>query len=312
MYQIGREGRLQRKSRPRLFPWLIALIIGPSFLDSVAQSYENLHELKGHRSQVYFSTGAEARATRLAEQVDKVISFYEKQIRFSPDVKLLILSPEDWNAYAKNPVYGMPHYAGNQSLFVASEDNDFWRSFIPPLDKIPDEYAGLVSKTYSDKKGGLTMEPFFDLLAIHELGHAYHIQDSLVMQRKWMAELFANMLLHSYIAENERQLLPALTVFPKMVVATVDRATLKYTTLSELESNYDELGRKYPKNYGWYQCRWHIGAADIYDRGGFSALNDLWTTLKRQKDILNDSSLLNLLSEQVHPGVADLALKWDQ
>ncbi len=112
----------------------------------------------------------------------------------------------------------MPHYGDNQTLYVAAEDNAFWRSFIPPVDELPAEQSKLISETYSDNKGGLTMEPFFDLLAIHELGHAFHIQDSLMMQRKWMGELFANILLHTYIAENEPHLLPALIVFPEMVV----------------------------------------------------------------------------------------------
>ena len=248
----------------------------------------------------------------MAKQLDQVIAFYSGQLQFTPTVTLLILSPQDWNKYTKFPFYGMPHYTSNKTLIVASEDNDYWRSMTPALDKIPKEYATLITEAYSDKKGGLSMEPFFDLLAIHELGHAYHNQGGLVMQRKWMGELFPNIMLHTYIAEKEPALLPALTAFPEMVVAITDKSTLKYTSLQELETNYNEIGPKYPQNYGWYQCRWHIAAGKIYDAGKIQGLKNLWNALKTQRQILNDTDFVNLLTTKAHQSVAAVPLEWDE
>jgi hypothetical protein len=276
-----------------------------------AQPYENLRLLNGFRAEVYFSMGADHKARRMAAQLDRVMAFYQKQIQFVPTVKLLILSPQDWKTYSNMPVYGMPHYTNKKTLIVASEDNDFWKSFIPPLDKLTNEQAQSVRKAYTDNSGALTMEPFFDLLAIHELGHAYHQQDSLVMQRRWLSELFVNIFLHSYVADNEPGLLPALTIFPRMVVSTTNQSTLKYTTLKDLDSNYNEIGQKYPRNYGWYQCRWHVAAGDIYDKGGLPAFKKLWQALKSQKQVLDDPSLIDLFTERVHSSIADVPLKWD-
>ncbi len=277
-----------------------------------AQSFANLNKLKGHQSQVYYSPGAGEKAQRMALQIDRIMAFYDKHLQFRPSISLLILSPADWNQYTNFPVYGMPHYSDNQTLIVASENNDFWKSFIPPLEKIPNEFAQLIKTTYSDKNDQLTMESFFDLLAIHELGHAYHFNDSLVMQRKWMGELFSNIFLHTYVAENEPELLPALTTFPKMVIATTNKSALKYTTLEDLEAHYTEIGQKYPKNYGWYQCRWHMAAGTIYDEAGVTALKNLWFTLKTQQTILDDTALATMLSHKVHQTVADVPLKWTQ
>ncbi|MCF2443324.1 hypothetical protein L0657_05090 [Dyadobacter sp. CY345] len=248
----------------------------------------------------------------MAQQLDGVLTFYAKQLEFTPTVTLLILSPGDWKNFTTFPFYGMPHYTGNKILIVAAENNDYWKSMVPATEKIPAAYAGLVKEAYSDKNGGLTMEPFFDLLAIHELGHAYHNQGGLVMQRKWMGELFPNILLHAYIAEKEPELLNALTTFPKMVVATTDRSTLKYTTLQELETNYNQIGPNYPQNYGWYQCRWHIAAGEIYDAGRTQGLKNLWSTLKSQREILTDPELAGLLHDKIHKSVADVQLNWDK
>src|SRR5690606_32677949 len=154
-------------------------------------------------------------AETMAKRCDNVMLFYKPLIYFEPTVTLLVLSPEDWSKYTKFPFYGMPHYNGG-TLVVASEANDFWKTFIPASDQHPKDLAHKITTTYSGENKTLTMPGFFDLLAIHELGHAFHIQVGLTMQRKWMGELFAIILLHTYIAENEPQLLPALTLFPQM------------------------------------------------------------------------------------------------
>lgn len=275
-----------------------------------AQTYDSLTKLQGHQAQVYHSEGAAVKAKRMAGQLDRVMQFYSGQIGFMPSVVLLVLSPADWNKYSQGMVYGMPHYTDTKTLIVASENNDFWKSFIPPLEMLPKEYASGISEIYVDPKGGLTMEPFFDLLAIHELGHAYHKQGGLQMQRNWMGELFVNIFLHSYVAQKEPHLLPALTIFPKMVVAVTNTATLKYTSLQDLETYYAEIAQQYPQNYGWYQCRWHKEAGNIYDKGGLAIIKKLWTVLKNQKEILDDLTLAGLLTDQVHASVADVLQQW--
>lgn len=278
--------------------------------DSFAQSYSNLERLKGYRTETYFSQGREEKAKQMAERLDRVMRFYNNHLGFAATVTLLILSPEDWSTHTSFPVYGMPHYTGNKTLIVASDDNTFWKSSIPQLDQPDDASAQLFRKTYMDTAGGLTLESFFDLLTIHELGHAYHNQGELVMQRKWLGEFFSNLLLHVYIAENEPQLLPTLTVFPKTYVARTDKKSLKFTTLQELEAHYDEIGPHHPKNYAWYQCRLHMAASDVYDQTHIAGLTTLWHTLKAQRKILDDDTLATLLRSKTHHSLADILLKW--
>jgi hypothetical protein len=292
--------------------WLMVFGILLVSSSACAQSYEKLNQLKGYNTATYFSAGADVKAGRMAKQLDRVMSFYDQHLGFTPSVTLLILSPQDWNHYTKFPFYGMPHYTGDKTLVVASEDNAYWKSMQPPPDKIPTEQRQVFAQTYLNQNDEMTMEPFFDLLTIHELGHAYQSQGGLVMQRRWMGELFCNILLHSYIAETEPQLLHALTVFPEMVVATTDRSSLKYTTLEELEIHYNDIGPNHPQNYGWYQCRWHVAAGKIYDSSKMQGIKNLWSVLKSQKEVLDDRAFVDLLNAKVHPSVADVPKKWDE
>ena len=306
---MKQPGKFKRQFQ-LIFGAYILLLFATSTV--LAQSFEGLNHLEGNKIKTYYSSGSKAQAEIMAKRCHNVISFYRSLISFEPTVTLLVLSPADWSKYTSFPVYGMPHYNDAKTLIVASNDNDFWKSFIPPINQLPKELAQQISKTYSDKDNSLSMRGFFDLLAIHELGHAFHEQGGLTMQRKWMGELFANILLHTYIAEKEPGLIPALTVFPQMVVSSTNKSDLKFTTLNELESNYNLLGQQYPNNYGWYQCRWHKAAGKIYDDGGTEAFKKLCQALKEQKEELDDVAFANLLSKKVHKSVANVQLKWDE
>jgi hypothetical protein len=303
------DSKMKQEKLKQVF---VLLAIMALTFNSSAQSFENLNHLPGHHLKTYYSDGSMAQAENMANRCDRVMSFYASILQFEPSVTLLVLSPADWTKYTEFPVYGMPHYDDAQILIVASEDNDFWKSFIPAMEKLPSDLAKEISTTYASKDGELTMRDFFDLLAIHELGHAFHIQGGLKMQRKWMGELFANIFLHTYIAEKESDLLPALTVFPKMVVSSINKEDLKFTTLEELESNYGLLGQQFPQNYGWYQCRWHMAAGDIYDAGGIKAFNALWYELQKEKEQLDDAAFLLLLSTKVDQSVANVPLNWNE
>lgn len=270
-----------------------------------AQDYKNLTLLPNYQIKVYYSAGHEQRAKNIAALCQNAINYNSNLLGFKPEVTLLILSADDWNKHTSFPVYGMAHYTDKKTLIVASSDNAFWKSFIPSPDKINSE----IINTYTNTSGSLSMQPFFDLLVLHELGHAFHIQGGLKMQKKWMGELFCNILLHTYIAENEPNYLAALTAFPKMVIAE-GSAGFIYTTLTDFETRYEELGIKMPNNYGWYQSRLHDAAKYIYDAAGKEALQKLWVALKENQDKLTDEQFAELLSA-VHPSVANVMLRWD-
>lgn len=306
LWQVSTFEKKSMKHQRLLQSLLFALCSLLSSL-SVPAQYNKLDSLKGYNLKVYFSKGQDERAIQMAQLSHKAIDYTNSLVHFSPTVTLLILSPEDWPGYTNFPVYGMPHYSNEQTLVVAAEDNAFWKSFIPPLEQLPPSLAGQVKKVYNID-GALTMQPFFDLLALHELGHSFHQQAGLTMQRKWMGELFCNIILHTYIAENEPEHLPALTVFPNMVIASGTKDYL-FTTLEQFESNYNEIGTRHPQNYGWYQSRFHAAAREIYDAGGKVVLQKLWVFLQA-KDQKDDVQLVKQLAQDVHPSLADILNKW--
>ena len=276
-----------------------------------AAQYEKLNELKDHSVKIWYSSGYEKRAASIARRVDKAMIYYEQLLNFKPEVTLLVLTEADWPQYTFFPVYGMPHYNGDKLLVVAATDNVFWKSFIPPMNQLPEDLAKQIRTVYRDARDSLSMEAFFDLLALHELGHAFHFQAGLNMQRKWMGELFVNILLHTYVAEKEPEQLPALTLFPRMVINSGTKG-YAFTGLKEVHEKYDEIGRQHPKNYGWYQSRWHYSAGRIYDAAGYTVARKLWDGLRGQKEDLADEQLPYFLERSAHKTVADMIRNWDK
>jgi hypothetical protein len=296
----------------RIFPAILALLFFKA--NGVkAQSTDSLHRLPSISFPAFYSNGQETRARYIAILIGNALAYHQKRLEYKPDIRLMVLDTADWRIYSsKGAVYGMPHYDNERkTLIVAAQDNPFWKSFLPSADKLPADLRTPIIATYSNKDGSLSARAFFDLLAIHELGHSFHIQAAVKMQRNWMSELFCNIFLHTYIAGKEPALLPALTLFPKLVVAGGSKG-FKYTSLKDLQDNYNDVATRYPRNYGWYQCRWHVAAGNIYDADGKKAYIRLWNNFKKQPGRIEDDATLSaFLESSGNAAAAAMMQQWD-
>ncbi|WP_152616857.1 hypothetical protein [Flavihumibacter solisilvae] len=288
----------------------------PSFGQDVPKKVpkpDPLEELKGFTQTYYYSPGHQGRAKSIAVLMESAGKYFQREIEFTPQTTIYILAPQDWKSVAAKPlhdVYGFPHNIDDVRLAIAAEDNDFWRSFLPPVEQLPPPMALQVKKAYGKTDGSYTMMPFFDLLALHEMGHSYTSQAGLKMHRYWMGELFVNIMLHTYIAENQPELLPALETFPNLVIGA-GTAEFKFTSLEDFERLYPTLGMG-AKNYGWYQCKLHSAAKNIYNAGGDAILKKLWKALQTHQEEMTDKEFANMLKTEVHPSVANVYLTWDK
>jgi hypothetical protein len=277
----------------------------------LGQDFSSLTKMKDIAHSVYFSSGVENRAKKIYADVEKADQFFQKEFKVTSNFTLLILSPKDWPNYAaKGAIYGIPHFTSNNLLIVASDNNMFWKRNIPPLELLPKSLADQMINIYSDENGELNLSKGFDLLAVHELAHAYQKSAGMIKQRLWQNELFANILLHAYLAQNAPEQIPNIGVFTKSILAATPQDKLKYTSLTDFETYYNDLGRNYPDNYGWYQSRFHLMAEEIYDDGGMELVRKLWDALLKQTKILDETELMNVLNS-THPALEKALRNWD-
>lgn len=104
--------------------------------------------------------------------------------------------------------------------------------------------------------------------------------------------------------------MPALETFPDMVVGA-GSGNYEFTSLQDFERLYSTMGMG-PKNYGWYQCKFHDAAKHIYNAGGKAVLKKMWRVLKDHQGSMTDEELVSTLRKEVHVSVADVFVKWNK
>jgi hypothetical protein len=235
----------------------------------------------------WVSSGVGERAKPIAARVARARAFLSELLDVVPEVQLLVLVEADWAGRAAHPIYGMPN-SDRGTLCVAGEPNDFWMAFVELLD----ETAGSqLRDAYPSSNDGVDLAPFFDLLAIHELGHSFLGAGGVRFPRLWLHEFFCNVSLDAYVAAVEPESMPALTTFP-LLVSRVPPDRMRYRTLRDFERLYDSMPGP---NYGWFQCRLHVAARRLVAAAGIDVLRRLWDTFR-----IEDSELARKLGDEVH------------
>jgi hypothetical protein len=247
-----------------------------------AVSANGLGRLDGYPFAVRYSEGARAEAVRLAQLTKDAYEYFVQLLPGAePAITARFLRPADWPGEG----YGVPSYDPfDRSLRVATEDNPFFQSFgkmaraASPFGAYP-----RLKKTYADAEGKLQLRRFFDLLAVHELEHAFEHQALATFPTLWLSEVSANLALHAFVATARPSELANLTTFPEALRRIKPfnlRIRLRgYRSLEDFERHYPigtEKQMNQP-NYGWYQVRFLTLAHEVFEESGEDALKRLWT-----------------------------------
>lgn len=278
----------------------------PSARLPATSAYLGLSEVAGFPFPVWASPGAEERAGELARRGQAAYGFLAERLGRRPDVILLALAAEDWPRFSGAP-FGMPGYA-NGHLILPGTATEFGAGLARLLGLASPELRRQAREVYGGPDGRLELDPFFSLLSVHELGHAFQRTVPLRFPRRWLDELFGNVCLHCYIAEADQAALPVLETFP-LAFETIDPHRFRHRSLGDFERLYLGVGAE---NYAWYQCRLHVLAKRLYDADGVVPLHRLWDRFLVSGDGQNpnDDELVTILGDEVHPVLGDAVVSW--
>jgi hypothetical protein len=210
----------------------------------VAVGSELLH-LAGYPFDVRYSDGAVERATAAADvAADAYVYFSRLFSAVEPDIAVVVADEADWPG-VNNP-YGMAFFRDDAReirpgiVVMPAGAGDFWIAIAQDLrDASPSGYAKLLA-TYPDGAGGLDLQPFFDLITIHELGHAFEALGYLRLPTFWLSEIFANLAMHAYVATRLPASLPTLEVLSTVGAGSRKLAARMradgYSTLEKLQA----------------------------------------------------------------------------
>ncbi len=282
-----------------------------------------LAPLDGYPFEVRHSEGALARAQAAADVAADAYAYLRRVLSgFEPDIAVIVADEGDWKS--RQP-YGLPFFNDDDGqirpgiVVMSAGPGTFWATMVRDIrDASPGGYARLRS-TYPDGTGGVDLQPFFDLVTIHELGHAFEVLGGLALPTFWLGEIFANLALHAFVATRRPECLETLVVLPT-VGAQSRRLGARmraegYSTLEELETHYTGGDRPMsPLNYVWYQYRWLRLAAAMFDADGEGGLVRLWDRFRRADRLdvgeVTAASLAPMLRAEVSETLGRAVQRW--
>jgi hypothetical protein len=262
---------------------------------------EELRPIDGFAFPVWASPGTEERALVIGQRVERAHAWFTGVLGFQPRVRLLALAPSDWDRLAGMPVFGFPHFIGDDTVVVGSvpapffaEIVDFWKPDLsePTWRRLRD--------VYGDPP---VVDGFSDLLAVHELGHLFHVQAGFWRPATWLPELFCNVGLEGYVAEVEP---PGLEILETLPLATSEVSPERFA-VRELNGMDQATRVGGPLNYAWFELRLHAAAKPIWEQAGRSAFRRLY---ERFRDGPEPDDPRRVLHEEVHPEYARVIDEW--
>jgi hypothetical protein len=221
-----------------------------------------LARLGGYPFEVRYSDGMLKRATVAGDVAAAAYVFFSRLFLVEPAIAVIVADEADWPG-RKSP-YGMPFFTDDASkirpgvVVMPAGGGDFWFEIGQDLrDASPRGYRNLLA-IYPDGAGGVDLQPFFDLMTIHELGHAFEVLGDLRLPTAWLSEIFVNLAMHAFVATQLPASLPTLATLPTVGASSRKLAARMraegYSTLEELEAHYtggdDPMS---PLNYVWFQ-----------------------------------------------------------
>jgi hypothetical protein len=142
----------------------------------------------------------------------------------------------------------------------------------------------------------------FDLVVVHELGHAFQFEGRVSFPRLWLSEFFANLCLYSYVMAREPNELRTLQLIHELFLDAGH--PFQHRTLADFERLYSNVG---PENYVWYQFKLSEAAERLLRKAGDEALRRMWRSFR-----LVDDELATRLRVNVDPLLADLMTGWER
>jgi hypothetical protein len=282
-----------------------------------------LPRLGGYPFEVRYSDGSLARARAAADVAADAYGYFSRRFgAVEPDLAIIVADEGDWSGTGP---YGLPFFNDDAGeirpgvVVMPAGGGDFWIEMARDLrDASPSGYAKLLA-TYPDGTGGVDLQPFFDLITIHELGHAFEVLGDLRLPTFWLSEIFVNLAMYAFVATQLPASLPTLEVLATVGAGSRELAARMraegYSTLDELQVHYtgseDSMS---PLNYVWFQYRLLRLAAKLFEVDGEDGLVRFWdcfhSTDRVDVGLASAASLAPLLATEVSPTLGRAVRDW--
>lgn len=260
----------------------------------MAEASGYLSSLRVDGLTVRYSPGAGDRAAAIAARAARVLKRLDALLGNSPAVEVFVVGPEDWVAVGEGVPYGMPLAVPGK--VVAPVDAAGWVvEHFRKIDGIPEALTDPVELT-----------AFVDCVVAHELTHLTETFDTQTWASSlgpmWVSELYANLGMWGYLAEEEPAELDRIAQ-----LAEASRAAgADGWPVRDLERMPESLHYG-PGHYVWFQMLLILLARHIWETAGAAALAAYRTHFDGKSR--SPAETVAALDE-IAPGLAERIHRW--
>jgi hypothetical protein len=250
---------------------LLCLITITTIYSQEIPHIEYLSHREG-RVETYYTEGSELKAEYLQMLLEDAIQFYENKLKDTFDLTLLVLNREAWKYFAEPP-YPLCEYRRDPNRIIMPDVS------IYKIKLQPGKTLFGRSKVY-----------FWDLIAVHELGHYIAVESNARSHPIWLSEFFADYIQVGYMAER----IPEFR-FPKWWFFLWKVLPFKYKTLEDLR--FDKYIN--PANYAFYQAKFYELACGIFEKRDYLFINDHINTFRNINETYSKKDLVKPDRKQI-------------
>ena len=219
-----------------------------------------LHRVQSEPVTLHFSPGYAKRAQTLGKLVREAHFFLAEWLGVQARTTLSLLRRESWRRVRRVP-YGYPHSIPDKGTLFApahypprlvSRQRALFEQASPAL-----QAAICEDRSQID----IAIKHFFDLVAIHELGHLFIHHLQLHLGTRWLTELVANLFATAFFVEVRPDLAATWLAWSELQA----NLPVLYRSLDAYEAHYASLDFA---NSNYYQGRFNQKALDLWQQHG--------------------------------------------
>lgn len=282
-----------------------------------AQSKYCIDEIKDLKLQsiqgqilTHYSEGMEKRASELKTLLERASLPLGDSLNVEINLTLAALGPKEWAQVMDRP-YGLPTLRPGAckrgggsfpepryvAILPGGIDGPLYNGWTALKDSIsPKTLQKLKEAGVGFEQGGKVM---IDFVALHELGHAYHLKFGIKNYVNFFAEFMANYIAYAFLRSTEERL-------DKKVLAVL---SANIETITPVHSSFIKWenfrSSEHPPTEAWYNSLTTLKAAEIYEQRGFEFLYAIRKSFPEEEGQLNTETILARM-DTIHPGI----LKW--
>lgn len=219
-----------------------------------------LQRIQSEPVTLHFSPGYAKRAQTLGQLVSEAHFFLAEWLNVEARTTLSLLRRESWRRVRRVP-YGYPHSIPDRGTLFApahypprlvSRQRALFEAASPALQEQICQDRSQID---------MAIKQFFDLVAIHELGHLFIHHLQLQLGTRWLTELIANLFATVFFVEVRPNLAATWLAWSELQVDL----EVSYRSLEAYETHYTSLDFA---NSNYYQGRFNQKALELWQQHG--------------------------------------------